>query len=67
MPPSPEKSSILLLVVGMLASGVCNTILNKYQDMQCVEFCDDPDPEKRRYFEQPVWQTSMDRLRIPSH
>ncbi|CDH51456.1 integral membrane protein [Lichtheimia corymbifera JMRC:FSU:9682] len=57
MPPSPEKSSILLLVVGMLASGVCNTILNKYQDMQCVEFCDDPDPEKRRYFEQPVWQT----------
>ncbi|KAG2224149.1 hypothetical protein INT45_000164 [Circinella minor] len=58
MPAAPvHTTTTLLLVVGMLVSGVCNTILNKYQDMQCVEFCDDPDPTKRRYFEQPVWQT----------
>lgn len=38
-------------------AGVCNTILNKYQDMQCVDHCDDPDPKKRIYFEQPLWQT----------
>ncbi|CAG8592375.1 4856_t:CDS:2 [Ambispora gerdemannii] len=45
------------LVAGMLTSGVCNTILNKLQDMQCVKNCDNPDPDKREYFEQPVWQT----------
>ncbi|CAG8691074.1 25070_t:CDS:2 [Gigaspora margarita] len=45
------------LVTGMLISGVCNTILNKLQDMQCVSNCDDPDPSKHEYFEQPVWQT----------
>ncbi|KAI9310753.1 hypothetical protein BX666DRAFT_2032683 [Dichotomocladium elegans] len=54
---SKESTTTLLIVAGMLMSGVCNTILNKYQDMQCVEHCDDPDPTKRRYFEQPVWQT----------
>ncbi|SAM06130.1 hypothetical protein [Absidia glauca] len=60
----PRSSSTLcqgnmttVLVVGMLVSGVCNTILNKFQDMQCVSNCEDPDPTKRRYFEQPVWQT----------
>jgi hypothetical protein len=26
-------------------------------DMQCVENCGDPDPTKRVYYEQPVWQT----------
>ncbi|CAO3610607.1 unnamed protein product [Cunninghamella blakesleeana] len=52
-----KSTATLLLVVGMLVSGVCNTILNKYQDMQCVENCQDPDPKQRRYFEQPVWQT----------
>ncbi|GES89041.1 integral membrane protein [Rhizophagus clarus] len=45
----------LFLTTGMLISGVCNTILNKYQDMTCVEDCDDP--KKSKYFEQPVWQT----------
>ncbi|KAI9484426.1 hypothetical protein BDB00DRAFT_146403 [Zychaea mexicana] len=54
---SSHATTTLMLVIGMLVSGVCNTILNKYQDMQCVEFCNDPDPSKRRYFEQPVWQT----------
>ncbi|KAI8147553.1 hypothetical protein BJV82DRAFT_664785 [Fennellomyces sp. T-0311] len=58
MPPlSTHAATTIVLVAGMLISGVCNTILNKYQDMQCVEFCNDPDPSKRRYFEQPVWQT----------
>ncbi|KAG2230194.1 hypothetical protein BDF21DRAFT_383629 [Thamnidium elegans] len=50
-------STTLVLVVGMLVSGVCNTILNKYQDMQCVGNCEDPDPKNRHYFEQPIWQT----------
>jgi len=45
------------LIVGMLVAGVCNTLLNKLQDMQCVENCDDKDSSKREYFEQPVWQT----------
>lgn len=45
------------LITGMLVSGVCNTILNKFQDMQCVNNCSDPDPAKREYFEQPVFQT----------
>ncbi|KAG1053348.1 hypothetical protein G6F43_004559 [Rhizopus delemar] len=58
MPNIPKyASTTLILVVGMLLSGVCNTILNKYQDMQCVENCNDPDPKKRVYFEQPIWQT----------
>ncbi|ORX46502.1 hypothetical protein DM01DRAFT_1368500 [Hesseltinella vesiculosa] len=51
------RSTLLILAIGMLISGVCNTILNKYQDMQCVGNCDDPDPSNRKYFEQPVWQT----------
>ncbi|KAJ1570091.1 Dynein heavy chain 1, axonemal [Nowakowskiella sp. JEL0078] len=44
------------LITGMLVTGVINTILNKLQDMQCVEACDDP--ENKKYFEQPVWQTA---------
>ncbi|KAI9473406.1 MAG: hypothetical protein EXX96DRAFT_577827 [Benjaminiella poitrasii] len=54
---STGASTTLVLVVGMLISGVCNTILNKFQDMQCVDHCDDPDPKNRVYFEQPIWQT----------
>ncbi|CEG70509.1 hypothetical protein RMATCC62417_06392 [Rhizopus microsporus] len=54
---SKHASTALILASGMLISGVCNTILNKYQDMQCVDHCDDPDPKKRIYFEQPLWQT----------
>ncbi|KAI9737465.1 MAG: hypothetical protein M1834_009620 [Cirrosporium novae-zelandiae] len=41
----------------MLVTGVCNTLLTKYQDMQCVRNCHSPDPEKRVFFEQPVIQT----------
>ncbi|CAI2162448.1 12243_t:CDS:2 [Funneliformis geosporum] len=47
-------SKTLFLTIGMLISGVCNTILNKYQDMACVKDCDKKNPE---YFEQPIWQT----------
>ncbi|KAI8068236.1 hypothetical protein BC940DRAFT_299480 [Gongronella butleri] len=54
---SSARAYLLILAIGMLISGVCNTILNKYQDMQCVGNCEDPDPAKRKYFEQPVWQT----------
>ncbi|KAJ3109304.1 hypothetical protein HDU97_007798 [Phlyctochytrium planicorne] len=36
-----------------------NTILNKLQNLQCVENCDSTDPEKIRRYEQPVWQTIL--------
>ncbi|KAG8813798.1 hypothetical protein FRC17_001417 [Serendipita sp. 399] len=45
------------LVVGMLFTGSSNSLWTKFQDMQCVENCNDPDPSKRIYYEQPVWQT----------
>lgn len=45
------------LVIGMLLTGVANTLLTKFQDMQCVGNCDDPDTSKRHVFEQPVMQT----------
>ncbi|KAI9889264.1 MAG: hypothetical protein M1814_005639 [Vezdaea aestivalis] len=53
----PAEAVIPFLVAMMLASGVANTLLTKYQDMQCVLNCDDPDPKKRSHFEQPVMQT----------
>jgi len=43
----------------MLLTGVCNTLLTKYQDMQCVRHCDSPNPKKRQHFEQPVLQTAQ--------
>ncbi|PGH17762.1 hypothetical protein AJ79_00903 [Helicocarpus griseus UAMH5409] len=52
-----SKALIPFLVTMMLVTGVCNTILTKYQDMQCVRNCDSPDPKKRVVFEQPVVQT----------
>ncbi|KAL6232609.1 hypothetical protein BDW75DRAFT_217218 [Aspergillus navahoensis] len=52
-----SKAIIPFLVTMMLVTGVCNTILNKYQDMQCVRNCDSPDPKDHRLFEQPVIQT----------
>ncbi|KAJ1822954.1 hypothetical protein LPJ56_000462 [Coemansia sp. RSA 2599] len=47
----------VFLTVGMLVTGTLNTLLTKLQDKQCVGNCADPDPSKREYFEQPVWQT----------
>ncbi|KDN44140.1 hypothetical protein K437DRAFT_214889, partial [Tilletiaria anomala UBC 951] len=52
-----SRTAVPALVAGMLATGICNSIFNKYQDMQCVAHCDDPDPQRRTDFTQPVWQT----------
>ncbi|SZF04047.1 unnamed protein product [Blumeria hordei] len=51
------KELVPLLISLMLLTGVCNTLLTKYQDNLCVRNCDDPDPSKRKNFEQPVLQT----------
>ncbi|KAK3987951.1 hypothetical protein QBC44DRAFT_113657 [Cladorrhinum sp. PSN332] len=53
----PARAVIPFLVGMMLLTGVCNTLLTKYQDNQCVRNCDDPDLKKRSHFEQPVIQT----------
>ncbi|KAL1961276.1 hypothetical protein VTO42DRAFT_4 [Malbranchea cinnamomea] len=52
-----SRALIPILVTMMLVTGVCNTLLTKYQDMQCVRNCDSPDPKQRVLFEQPVLQT----------
>lgn len=49
--------STVVLAAGMLTTGAFNTLLNKLQDMACVENCQDPDPLNRRHYEQPLWQT----------
>lgn len=54
-----SKALVPFLVAMMLLTGVCNTLLTKYQDNQCVRNCDDPDPKKRAHFEQPVIQTAQ--------
>lgn len=52
------KGVLPFLVVGMLVTGISNSIFNKYQDMQCVARCDDADPARHIEFSQPVWQTA---------
>lgn len=42
-------------MAGTVVTGCLNSIFTKYQDNQCVAFCDDP--ENRVLFEQPVLQT----------
>ncbi|KAF7196452.1 hypothetical protein HII31_02180 [Pseudocercospora fuligena] len=49
-----NKTVVPVLVAFMLLTGVCNTLLTKYQDMQCVADCDTDHP---KLFEQPVIQT----------
>jgi len=51
------KYTISILVALMLLTGVCNTIITKYQDNICVRDCLNPDPKERKTFEQPVIQT----------
>ncbi|KAF2152039.1 hypothetical protein K461DRAFT_279568 [Myriangium duriaei CBS 260.36] len=51
-----SKAVVPLLVGMMLLTGVCNTLLTKYQDMQCVGNCTAP-PARQKTFEQPVLQT----------
>lgn len=45
------------LTTSMLTAGVAMSLWNKYQDMICVENCDNPDVSKHIHYEQPVWQT----------
>lgn len=40
---------------GTVVSGAMNSILTKYQDMQCVRHCSDP--SRAVYFDQPILQT----------
>ncbi|EED20003.1 nucleotide-sugar transporter, putative [Talaromyces stipitatus ATCC 10500] len=54
-----REAIIPFLVTMMLVTGVCNTILNKYQDMQCVRNCDSLNPADHKLFEQPVIQTAQ--------
>ncbi|KAJ4162422.1 hypothetical protein NW754_013853 [Fusarium falciforme] len=55
-----SRSLIPFLVAMMLLTGVCNTLLTKYQDNQCVRNCDpDGNPRKRAFFNQPVLQTAQ--------
>jgi len=49
-----SKVLIPFLIAMMLVTGVCNTLLTKYQDNQCVADCDSTKP---KHFEQPVIQT----------
>ena len=51
------RAVIPFLVTMMLITGVCNTMLTKYQDMQCVHNCGPDSPGRRKNFEQPVIQT----------
>ncbi|KAI0177728.1 hypothetical protein BJ166DRAFT_546155 [Pestalotiopsis sp. NC0098] len=51
-----SKALIPFLVAMMLLTGVCNTLLTKYQDNQCVRDCDTAHP---KLFEQPVLQTAQ--------
>ncbi|KAF2091779.1 hypothetical protein K490DRAFT_32107 [Saccharata proteae CBS 121410] len=51
-----SRAVIPFLVGMMLLTGVCNTLLTKYQDNQCVRDCDTASP---KYFEQPVVQTAQ--------
>ncbi|KAF9227866.1 hypothetical protein BS17DRAFT_857417 [Gyrodon lividus] len=53
------RSSLYIpfLLAGMIITGSSNSLWSKWQDMQCVENCDDPDPQNYILYEQPVWQT----------
>ncbi|KAK0450717.1 hypothetical protein EV421DRAFT_1983641 [Armillaria borealis] len=55
--PSMHSLYIPFLLAGMILTGSSNSLWSKWQDMQCVENCDDPDVSHRVLYEQPVWQT----------
>lgn len=50
-----KSSSILLFVTGTIVTGSLNSILTKYQDLQCVGNCDVEGGQI--YFDQPLLQT----------
>ncbi|WWD18702.1 hypothetical protein CI109_103156 [Kwoniella shandongensis] len=52
-----SKMGVTTLVVGMFLTGCANSLLTKYQDMQCVENCQPGSAKSPIAFEQPVWQT----------
>ncbi|KAL0947099.1 hypothetical protein HGRIS_013237 [Hohenbuehelia grisea] len=53
----PSSLYIPILLAGMILTGSSNSLWSKWQDMQCVENCSDPNPAERVLYEQPVWQT----------
>ncbi|KAI6150723.1 hypothetical protein BKA82DRAFT_4118987 [Pisolithus tinctorius] len=53
----PSSLFVPILLAGMIITGSSNSLCGKWQDMQCVENCDDPNPQNRVLYEQPVWQT----------
>ncbi|KAF9452244.1 hypothetical protein P691DRAFT_697467 [Macrolepiota fuliginosa MF-IS2] len=53
----PSSLYIPILLAGMIMTGSSNSLWSKWQDMQCVENCTDPDPTRHVLYEQPVWQT----------
>ncbi|KAE9406384.1 hypothetical protein BT96DRAFT_251360 [Gymnopus androsaceus JB14] len=53
----PSSLFIPFLLAGMILTGSSNSLWTKWQDMQCVENCDDPDISRRMLYEQPVWQS----------
>ncbi|KAF8892577.1 hypothetical protein BD779DRAFT_1509719 [Infundibulicybe gibba] len=53
----PSAFFIPILLGGMILTGSSNSLWSKWQDMQCVENCNDPDIHRRVLYEQPVWQT----------
>ncbi|KAH7313258.1 hypothetical protein B0I35DRAFT_394309 [Stachybotrys elegans] len=54
-----SRAVVPFLVAMMLLTGVCNTLLTKYQDNQCVRNCDPSDGGKPANFHQPVFQTAQ--------
>ncbi|KAL6713359.1 hypothetical protein ACLMJK_008824 [Lecanora helva] len=54
-----NRVMVPFLVAMMLLTGVCNTLLSKYQDLQCVANCDSDDPDEIRRFSMPVVQTAQ--------
>ncbi|OSD02886.1 hypothetical protein PYCCODRAFT_1435170 [Trametes coccinea BRFM310] len=53
----PSPLYVPILIAGMLITGSSNSLWSKWQDMQCVENCNDPNPANHVLYEQPVWQT----------
>ncbi|KAF9566265.1 hypothetical protein CPC08DRAFT_682585 [Agrocybe pediades] len=53
----PTSLYVPFLLAGMILTGSSNSLWSKWQDMQCVENCSDPNPRNHVLYEQPVWQS----------
>ncbi|KDR81811.1 hypothetical protein GALMADRAFT_240034 [Galerina marginata CBS 339.88] len=53
----PSSLYVPFLLAGMILTGSSNSLWSKWQDMQCVENCNDHNPSNHVLYEQPVWQT----------